>query len=953
MVNKSQIKISLLRVLIITGLILTALFPGSAQALTQDLSTGANQPDRGGASAGVLKIGQMVGRLAPFAGILPSGTPFLPSLLVNTIDTSTWSSPSTDPAGIAYWPLTGQLLISDTEIEESPQPFWDGFNIFQSTLGGSLSSNCTTFTSLPTNPASYNNFSDEPSGVAINASNNHVFFSDDVVKKIFEVAPGLDGNYCSSDDIVTSAIVSGSPYNIFDPEDIAYGQNKLFIASGADGEVYQFDLGANGVLGGGDDGSVTHFDTVALGFSDLEGLAYNAVNGTLFLISTMNGDVYLGETSTSGTLLRAYDLSYLGFVRRSGLTVAPASGDPFTNNIYIVSRGVDNFVDPDNNDGKVWEIDITNPDMPDLIFKDGFESGDLLAWTFSSTNAGNLSASPAAAMVGTYGMSAAITSTTGMEVNDDRPTLEPRYRARFYFDPNSIGMADGDLHNIFQGYSYSPYTDLYAIDFRVDFRYSGGAYQVRGSILNDSGAATNTIWKTITDASHFIEVDWAASTAAGANNGYLTFWVDGVQEDNKTGIDNDTRHIDRVKLGPSGLDAGTSGTYYFDAFESRRQSYIGEGVAPTVVSVARVNVSPTGASTVDFSVAFSEAVTGVDVTDFTLTTTGTVSGATVSGISGSGTSYTVTVNTGTGDGTIRLDVLDNNSIIDAYNNPLDGGFTNGQTYTVIKSSPFANVQVSVAGSSQANYSVAPKYNVKASYSALNNGPVKVESTNGVPIVASERVAYSPDGGMTWTSHAELMGLPANQVHTSYTFPFYNNVDLNSQLRFGNVGTVNTLVTVTVGGVVKGSYNLAPNASQRVSYAGLNAGPVKVTSNGQPIIASLRVAYFDGSDWTSFSEMMGLPSNRLTSSYTFPFYNNVDLNSQLRFGNVGTSPTTVTVTVGGVVKGTYPLAPNASQRVSYAGLNAGPVKITSSGNVPIIASLRVAYFDGSAWTDFSE
>src|SRR4030095_11518955 len=122
---------------------------------------------------------------------------------------------------------------------------------------------------------------------------------------------------------------------------------------------------------------------------------------------------------------------------------------------------------------------------------------------------------------------------------------------------------------------------------------------------------------------------------------------------------------------------------------------------------------------------------------------------------------------------------------------------------------------------------------------------------------------------------------------------------------------------------------------------------------QPIIASIRIAYNDGSAWTSFSEMMGLPSNKLTSSYTFPWYNNATLNSQLRFGNVGTTGTTVTVTIGGQIKGTYPLGPNQSQRVSYSGLDSGPVKITASSNALIIASMRVAYNNGSVWTDFSE
>jgi hypothetical protein len=266
----------------------------------------------------------------------------------------------------------------------------------------------------------------------------------------------------------------------------------------------------------------------------------------------------------------------------------------------------------------------------------------------------------------------------------------------------------------------------------------------------------------------------------------------------------------------------------------------------------------------------------------------------------------------------------------------------------------ARVQVIIGGSNMGTYTFSSQNSVRVSYAGLNSGPVKITSTNSIPIVASERVAYSPDGGTTWTSYSELMGLPSGQLTNSYTFPWYNNVDLNSQLRFGNVGTANTTVTVTIGGIVRGSYTLTPNESKRISYVGLDSGPVNVTSSGNvPIIASMRVAYFDGSAWTSFSEMMGLPSNKLTTSYVFPWYNNLDLNSQLRFGNVGTANTTVTVTIGGIIRGSYNLAPNTSTRISYPGLDSGPVKITSSGNVPIIASMRVAYFDGSAWTDFSE
>jgi hypothetical protein len=56
----------------------------------------------------------------------------------------------------------------------------------------------------------------------------------------------------------------------------------------------------------------------------------------------------------------------------------------------------------------------------------------------------------------------------------------------------------------------------------------------------------------------------------------VTLWIDGVQKADTIGVDNDTRWIDSIRLGAvSGIDNRTRGTYYMDAFESRRQTYIG------------------------------------------------------------------------------------------------------------------------------------------------------------------------------------------------------------------------------------------------------------------------------------------------------------------------------------------------------------------------------------------
>jgi len=182
-----------------------------------------------------------------------------------------------------------------------------------------------------------------------------------------------------------------------------------------------------------------------------------------------------------------------------------------------------------------------------------------------------LNVSPAAALNGSYGLQAVINDNNSIYVTDNTPNAEPRYRARFYFDPNSIVMADKDAHYIFYGGS-----DAATPVLRVEFRKFKGSYQLRAAARNDSSGWTNSSWTAISDAPHSLELDWRAASIAGGSDGSLTFWVDGGQAANLSGIVNGTRRIDTVQLGAvAEIDSGTRGTYYFDAFESRRATYFG------------------------------------------------------------------------------------------------------------------------------------------------------------------------------------------------------------------------------------------------------------------------------------------------------------------------------------------------------------------------------------------
>jgi hypothetical protein len=124
-------------------------------------------------------------------------------------------------------------------------------------------------------------------------------------------------------------------------------------------------------------------------------------------------------------------------------------------------------------------------------------------------------------------------------------------------------------------------------------------------------------------------------------------------------------------------------------------------VSANVNSIVKANASPTNASSVNYTVTFSSAITGLSASNFSLTTTG-VTGASVGTVSGSGTTWTVSVNTGSGDGTIRLDLVNDSGLSPTLANE---PFNSGDTYDVDKSPP--TISISSIINSPTNVSPIP------------------------------------------------------------------------------------------------------------------------------------------------------------------------------------------------------------------------------------------------------
>lgn len=126
--------------------------------------------------------------------------------------------------------------------------------------------------------------------------------------------------------------------------------------------------------------------------------------------------------------------------------------------------------------------------------------------------------------------------------------------------------------------------------------------------------------------------------------------------------------------------------------DSGSTSFLLDTTAPTASSISRAASSPTNASSVDWTVTFSEAVTGVGSGDFALARAGGLTGGAITGVTGSGTTYTVSATSGSGDGTLGLNLVDDDSIVDVAVNALGGagtgnGSLSGQTYTLDRTPP--------------------------------------------------------------------------------------------------------------------------------------------------------------------------------------------------------------------------------------------------------------------------
>lgn len=256
---------------------------------------------------------------------------------------------------------------------------------------------------------------------------------------------------------------------------------------------------------------------------------------------------------------------------------------------------------------------------------------------------------------------------------------------------------------------------------------------------------------------------------------------------------------------------------------------------PAVATVLRANASPTAANTVNYTVTFTEPVTGVTTGSFSVATFLGLTGASVTSVSGSGTTWTVTVNTGTGDGNLRLLVTGAGINPAVRNLPYSGG----ALYSVDKTAPVGTVTI----------------NNGAVYT--NNTTVSLAITGSEPGVV---MRFSTDN-FTWSAYE------ASAATKSFTLtPGDGAKTVYMQLmdQAGNTGTFSDGITLdqvppavsSVGGTANGYYkegdylNFVVNYTEMVTLVNTGGNPYLVVDIGGNSVYAL----YDAAGSTSSSTM---------------------------------------------------------------------------------------------------
>ncbi|HVI87196.1 MAG TPA: hypothetical protein VM659_02785, partial [Dongiaceae bacterium] len=425
---------------------------------------------------------------APMATVLTTDPPADPwisnPIVVNAFDTTAFGSE--DPGGLVFVPGVGSgigtLFLSDSEVDETP--LFAKNNLFEFSLSGTFNQ-----------AISIENFTIEPTGMAYDPNNGHVYISDDDADKVFEIDPNNPSVLISS--------FSTRPYST-DAEDVAYDpvSNHLYIIEGAIGSSHP-----NTIFETTLSGAVVNSFVLPSPISNPDAVVYDSAHQVFYVAGGSSPDIWV--VSPTGQLLDTIKVLE-GLTnplsgsdpRPKGMTLAPSSDpndDPSNMSLYVADFGKQHIMD-----GRVFEIQLSSTPTGSPLFTTGNDTVDFNHITAGSYLAGSQYQALAGNDTVTLPIDAAAAAAAG---------YNPAVSAFRGGDGNDV-ITGGNLNDVIYGDSG---TDTLNGGAGNDHLLGGGSNDILiggpGNDILDGGSGTDTVDYSAVVAA--VTVDLGAGTATG------------------------------------------------------------------------------------------------------------------------------------------------------------------------------------------------------------------------------------------------------------------------------------------------------------------------------------------------------------------------------------------------------------------------------------------------------
>ena len=256
-----------------------------------------------------------------------------------------------------------------------------------------------------------------------------------------------------------------------------------------------------------------------------------------------------------------------------------------------------------------------------------------------------------------------------------------------------------------------------------------------------------------------------------------------------------------------------------------------------------------------------------------------------------------------------------------------------------------------------HYIVPPGSNLQIRYAGYSGGPVKLISTNGQRILASELTIFN-------NSFNQTMSTSEGSVSNDYFYPIYdaNTIGHQEWVVISNANSFSIYGEITIGGNLKWSGTIPGGSTVfPTPFFGVIGGPVEVrawtdASKTSPanFLTSERLVT-NG----NFIEHPGIPASTLSSTYYLSRYDHnwPGFTSQLTVANVSSQAADTSVYLG---NSTIPIASmnlTASSAlqpsiITTPPFKSGPIRIASTGGKPIIAGQEYVFTSKNGKIAFS-